>query len=429
MIKTIERKFMRNISCILMATCLSAWVTSAGALAAESEWPQFRGATGQGISQAAGLPAEWSATKNVAWKVEIPGRGWSSPVLSNGKIYLTSAKGEAKDGSMTLHAIALDAATGNVLFDTEIFRPDKSSAAAMHQKNSPASATPIVTADRLYVHFGHMGSAALDLEGKVLWRQSDVKYSPVHGNGSSPALIDGLIVFNCDGASKPFIIALDAATGALKWKTERKTTAKKTFSFSTPLAISLEGKTQIISPGSGMVGAYDPKDGREIWHVKYGEGYSVVPRPLFAHGLLYVSSSFDAAEVYAIRPQGAAGDASAEHVAWRTRKGAPHSASMVIVGDELYFVSDGGIATCVDARTGDVHWTQRLGGGFSASPIAGDGRVYFQNEAGVGYVIKAGKTYELISTNDLGEATLASYAAADGVLYIRGKTHLFKITK
>ena len=399
------------------------------AAAAESEWPQFRGPTGQGVSQAAGLPVEWSATKNVAWKVEIPGRGWSSPVLSNGKLYLTTAKGEAKDGSMTLHAIALDAATGKVLFDTEIFRPDKSIASAMHQKNSPASATPIVTADRLFVHFGHMGTAALDLEGKVLWRQSEVKYSPVHGTGSSPVLVDGLLVFNCDGASNPFIIALDATTGAVRWKTPRKTPAKKTFSFSTPLTISLDGKTQIISPGSGMVGAYDPKDGRELWHVNYGEGYSVVPRPLYAHGLLFVSSSFDAAEVYAIKPEGAAGDATEKHVAWKTRKGAPHSASMIALGDELYFVSDGGIATCVDARTGEVHWTQRLGGGFSASPIAAEDRVYFQNEAGVGFVIKASKTYELISKNDLGEATLASYAAADNALYIRGKSNLFKIAK
>ena len=161
--------------------------------------------------------------------------------------------------------------------------------------------------------------------------------------------------------------------------------------------------------------------GRELWHVNYGEGYSVVPRPLYVHWLLFVSSSFDAAEFYAIKPEGAKGDASGSHIAWKTRKGAPHSASMVVLDNELYFVSDGGIATCVDARSGDMHWTQRLGGGFSASPIAAEGRIYFQNEAGVGFVIKASKTYELLSKNDLGEPTLAFYAAADNALYICGK--------
>lgn len=397
------------------------------AIAAETQWPQFRGPTGQGVSQATGLPVEWSATKNVAWKMEIPGQGWSSPVIADGKLYLTTAKGDAKAGSLSLHALCLDAATGRTLFDVEVFRPDKAAASAMHQKNSPASSTPIVTADRLYVHFGHMGTAALDLTGKVQWRQTDIKYSPVHGNGGSPILVQGLLVFNCDGARDPFIIALDAATGAVRWKTPRNTAVKKTFSFSTPLAISIAGGTQIISPGSGMVGAYDSKDGRELWRVSYGEGYSVVPRPLYAHGLLFVSSSFDSAEVYAIRPEGAAGDATATHVAWRSRKAAPHSASMVVHGDELYFVSDGGVATCADARTGDIHWTQRLGGGFSASPVAAEGRIYFQNEKGVGYVVKASKTYELLATNDLAEPTLASPAVVDGALYIRTKSNLFKI--
>ena len=210
--------------------------------------------------------------------------------------------------------------------------------------------------------------------------------------------------------------------------TPRNTPAKKPFSFSTPLAIEVGGKTQIISPGSGFVGGYDVQDGRELWRVCYGEGYSVIPRPVFAHGLLFVSSSFDVPVLYAIKPDGAAGDSSATHVAWSSRKAAPHSASTLVLGDELYFVSDAGIATCADARTGDVLWSERLGGGFSASPFAAEGRVYFQNEAGVGFVVKAGKTYELLATNDLGERTLASAAVADGALFLRSETHLWKIT-
>ena len=399
------------------------------ATAAETEWPQFRGPTGQGISAATGVPVEWSATENVAWKVEVPGKGWSSPVLSRGRLYLTAAVGDAKGGDVTLHALCLDAADGRTIWNTEVFRPESKSASAMHRKNSLASGTPIVTADRLFVHFGHMGTAALDLAGKVIWRQTDLKYAPVHGNGGSPVLADGALVFSADGNADPSIIALDAATGKLRWKTPRNSTAKKQFSFSTPLAIEVGGATQIISPGSGLVGSYDLRDGHEIWRVSYGEGYSVIPRPVFAHGLIFVSSSFNQPVLYAIRPDGAKGDVTETHVPWTHRKAVPHSASMLVLGDEIYFVSDAGIATCADAHTGEVRWSERLGGGFSASPVAAEGRVYFQNETGTGYVVKAGKTYDLLAKNDLAEPTLASFAVADGALFIRSEKFLRKIAR
>ena len=398
------------------------------ARAAEAEWPQFRGPAGQGISDATGVPTEWSETKNVAWKVEVPGKGWSSPVLARGRLYLTTAVGDSASG-ITLHALCLDAADGRTLWDTEVFRPEPESTAAMHRKNSLASGTPIVTADRLYVHFGHMGTAALDLAGKVVWRQNDLKYQPVHGNGGSPILVDGSLVFSCDGNEAPFIVALDAGTGAMRWKTPRNSPAKKPFSFSTPLAITVSGATQIISPGSGLVGGYDARDGHEIWHVNYGEGYSVIPRPIFSHGLIFVSSSFNKPTLFAIRPDGASADATETNVAWTLAKAVPHSASMLVLGNELYFVSDAGIASCADALTGEIHWTERLGGGFSASPIAAEGRVYFQNETGTGYVLKAGKNFELLSKNEIGEPTLASYAVTNGAIFLRSEKCLRKITR
>jgi len=397
--------------------------------AAETEWPQFRGPTGQGLSAAVKVPLEWNATTNVAWKVAVPGSGWSSPVIAQDRIYLTAAVAEEGGTDIVLRALCLDATSGSVLWNTEVFRPDPASATRMHKKNSAASPTPIVTADRLFVHFGHMGTAALDLAGQVLWRQEALKYPPVHGTGGSPVLIEGALVFSCDGASEPFVVALDAATGAIRWKTARNTTARKPFSFSTPLAITLDGATQIISPGSGFVGAYDLKDGHERWRVGYGEGYSVVPRPVYAHDLLYLSSSFDKPVFHAIRPAGASGDVTATHIAWTANKGAPHTASAVVVGDEVYWVSDAGIATCADARTGTIHWTERLGGNFSASPLAAEGRIYFQNEEGIGYVVKAAKTYELLATNDLAERTLASPAAIDGALFLRSEAHLWRIGK
>ena len=409
--------FMQIRLCVTFALLVTS------AVASETEWPEFRGPTGQGISQAVNVPETWGATQNVAWKMPVPGRGWSSPALLKGRLYLTTAVGEE---DVSLRALCFDAQDERTLWDVEVFKPT-ADATKMHRKNSLASPTPIVTADRLYVHFGHMGTAALDLEGKVVWKQASLKYSPVHGGGGSPELVDGTLVFSCDGASDPFVVALDASTGEVRWRTPRQTLARKPFSFSTPLAVKLDGVTQVISPGSGFVGSYDVKDGRELWRVKYGEGYSVIPRPVFAHDLLFVSSSFDRPVLKAIRPAGAQGDVTESHMAWEWTKGVPHTASMLVAGDELYFVADGGIASCADARTGKIHWSERLGGDFSASPILAAGRIYFFNESGVAYVVNAGKTYELIATNTLGEPTLASPVPADGVLFVRSEGHLWRI--
>ena len=204
----------------------------------------------------------------------------------------------------------------------------------------------------------------------------------------------------------------------MRWKVKRNTTAAKKFSFSTPIAIEVDGQQQVISPGSGFVAAYDPRDGREIWRVRYGEGYSVVPRPVYAHGLLFVASGFERAILYAIDPKGAQGDATETNVVWTHEKGAPLTPSVLVVGDELYFVSDNGVATCVDAQTGKIHWTKRLGGDFSASPVFAEGRIYFQNEAGVTTVVKAGKEFESLAANDLGERTLASPILTDGAILL-----------
>ena len=394
--------------------------------AAPEDWPQFRGPTGQGISTATNLPVEWNTRKNIVWSVEIPGRGWSSPVISAGKVYLTTSIAKPR-GPVSLYAVCLDAVTGKPLWDTQVFEPNSTLASQMHGKNSLASPTPIVTAERLYVHFGHMGTAALDLSGNVVWRQTGLKYEPVHGAGGSPALVGDLLVVDCDGARDPFIAALDARTGEIKWKTPRDSNARKTFSFSTPLPIEVDGQTQIISPASGFVGSYDPADGHELWRVDYGEGYSVVPRPVFANGLVFVSSAFDFPVVYAIRPGGAHGDATRSNVVWTRPKGGPNTPSLLAVGDEVYMVSDNGIASCLEARTGRVYWSHRLDGTFSASPVFADGRIYFQTEAGLGIVIRADKSFQVLAENDLGERSLASPAIADGAIYIRTEHHLWKI--
>jgi outer membrane protein assembly factor BamB len=272
-----------------------------------------------------------------------------------------------------------------------------------------------------------MGSAALDLDGNVLWQQNAIHYRPVHGNGGSPALVGDTLVFSCDGTQDPFLAALDCASGKVRWKQARKVEASKAFSFSTPTVIDVDGGQQIISVGSGLVGAYDPQDGREIWRITFDEGYSVVPRPVWAKGLLFVSTGFNRPQVLAIDPKGAVGNATETHVRWSHEKGAPLTASMLIVGDELYFVSDNGVASCLDFQTARVHWTKRLGGNFSASPVFAEGRIYFQNEEGVTYVVSAGTTYELLATNDLEEVTLASPAVTDNAFFLRSESHLWRI--
>jgi outer membrane protein assembly factor BamB len=384
------------------------------------DWPEFRGPTGQGLVREGSIPTTWSSARAV-WKQPIPGKGWASPAIVAGRIYLTTAVTEAEN-DLSLRALCLEAKSGKTLWDVEVFKP-RGGAGRAHPKNSYASPTPLVSGERLYVHFGHLGTACLDLEGKVLWRTVQ-KYSPVHGNGGSPALVDGLLVFSCDGASDPYVIALDSATGKERWKTPRKGDADRKFSFSTPLVVEVKGKKQIISAGSDEVSALDPRTGKEIWTVRY-DGYSVIPRPVFGHGLVFFSTGYNTPNLLAIRPDGS-GDVTDSHVAWRLRKGAPHTPSPLLVGEELYIISDAGIATCLEAKTGKVHWTERIGGNFSASPIYADGKVYFQSEDGVGTVIKAGTKFEQLARNELKERTLASYAIANGALFLRTEKHFYR---
>ncbi len=391
------------------------------------DWPEFRGPTGQGHSPAKDVPLRWSATENVAWKIPIPGSGWSSPVLVGGRLYLTTAKTKEGVKGLELCVLCLDARDGKELWQTTVFTPEDG--AGLHRKNGYASPTPVVQEGRLYVHFGHLGTACLDLAGKVEWRQDSIKYPSVHGNGGSPVIAGDHLIFSCDGFTNPVVVALNRHTGEVKWKTPRPNEAvPKKFSFSTPLLITNAGRAELISPGAGGTYAYDPATGQALWRVSTGNGFSVVPRPVFAHGLLFVNTDYDFPKLFAIRP-GGEGDVTATHLAWQTGRGAPSTPSALVAGSELYFVSDAGVATCADAKTGQVHWNERLGGGFSASPVFADCRVYFQNEEGVGYVLKAGPAFELLAKNELGERTLASYAVDDGTLFIRSAEHLFRIGK
>ena len=397
------------IAALALATTLQA-----------GDWPQFRGPSAQGHANVK-LPINISAdSPHLKWKAPVPGSGWSSPVIVGGKIYLTSAieKGEG----LSLNALCLNADDGKLIWNTPIFGIEK--APRMHRKNSQASPTPIVDGKKVYVHFGHMGTAALGLDGKLAWKNDTIKYPPVHGNGGTPALVDGKLIFSCDGARDPFVIALNTKDGKQAWKVNRSVNAKRKFSFCTPLVLKTANGTQVLLPGSDMIGAYDPANGKEIWRVNY-DGYSVVPRPVVGHGMVFFSTGFDRAKAMAVQ-LGGKGDVTETHVKWVLPKGAPHTPSMVLTGNELFMVSDGGIASCVDAKSGEVHWSERLGGGCSASPILANGKLYVVNEAGTVYVVDAGKEFNVLSKKSLGERSLASPAVADGALFIRTTGHLWR---
>jgi outer membrane protein assembly factor BamB len=386
-------------------------------------WPEFRGPTGQGHADDVHLPVKWSRAENVTWKQSVPGKGWSSPVIAHGRIYVTSAV--PVGAGYSLLTLSLDAITGKIIWNSEVFKAD--SAGHIHMKNSHASPTPVIEGERLYVHFGHQGTACLDLDGNVLWRNTSLDYPPVHGNGGSPIIVDEALIFNCDGGADPFVVALSKSTGKVLWKTPRQTGARNTFSFSTPLLITVNGIKQVISVGSGLAAAYDPAAGEEIWRVEFGQGYSIVPRPVNGNGLVFIATGFNNPSVLAIRPDGK-GDVTQTHVAWTLSRSAPNTPSLLLVGEELFMVSDGGIASCLDSRTGKLHWQERIpGGGYSASPLYNHGRVYLQSESGDGVVLNATKQFEIVATNPLEERTLASYAVSDGALFIRTEEHIYRI--
>jgi outer membrane protein assembly factor BamB len=398
-----------------------------GATAAYAgDWPQFRGPTGQGHAPDESAPLTWSETENVAWKVPVPGRGWSSPVIGGGLVWLTTAVTDREAGT-SLRLLAYDVASGASAMDAEVLAI--SDTTLLNQKNSFASPTPVIGPDgeRVYVHFGAQGTAAVaadgDSAGEVLWR-TRFPYTSQHGNGGSPILHDGLLVVSIDGYDTAFLVAMDARTGEERWRSVRPSPISQ--AYSTPLAIRVGQADQIVSVSAFRATAHEPATGREIWRVEYPGGFSNVSRPVYGHGLVYLSTGFNEPVLLAVRPTGE-GNVTDSEVAWRLRRGAPLTVSPILVGDELYTVTDTGIATCIDALTGDTHWQHRLGGDHSASPVFVGGRIYFQNEEGVTTVIEPGTTFNQLARNELDGSTLASIAVSDGAIFVRSGTHLYRI--
>jgi outer membrane protein assembly factor BamB len=388
------------------------------AAASAQDWPDFRGPEGQGHSSARGVPLDWSESRNIAWKSPVPGSGWSTPIVSGDRVWLTTA---VEDRGVSLRALAYDTASGREIVNVEVFRT--LSGSALHPKNTRASPSPIVEGDRVYVHFGAAGTAALTTTGEIVWK-TQFAYESQHGAGGSPVLYGDVLILSCDGSDTAFVVALDKRTGKIRWKTSRRQPWDQ--AYTTPLVIRAADRDQVVSVGAFRAASYDAQSGKEIWRVSYGEGFSNVPRPVFGNGLVYITTGFFQPEILAVRADGS-GDVTKTHVQWSLRRAAPLTPSPILVGNELYVVTDNGIASCVDAATGALVWQRRLNGTFSASPVFADGRIYFLAEDGVATVIAPGREFRQLALNRLDGATLASMALSSSAIYIRSATHLYRI--
>jgi outer membrane protein assembly factor BamB len=264
------------------------------------EWPEFRGPSGDGLVVAKNVPVKIDFEKDVIWDTKIPGKGWSSPVMSEGLIVVTTAEGEAP---IELRVVALDAKSGKIVWDQVVFQPSAEEAGVIHAKNSLASSTALIANGVIYAHFGHMGTAALSLkEGKIAWKFHET-YASKHGNGGSPVLVGDVLIFSADGEDEGLLRGLDAKSGKKIWEVNRDQNVNQKFSFGTPVIIPDEGEALVVCQGSGMVGAYRPASGELVWSVDYGSGFSVVPRPVVDEGIAYVTTGFGKPNLLAISPK------------------------------------------------------------------------------------------------------------------------------
>lgn len=378
------------------------------------DWPEFRGPTGQGYSEEQGLPLTWSETENVQWKTKIPGHGWSSPAIQGYRIWLTTATEEGQ----SLRAVSVDLNNGKLLQNLEVFRIKPG--VPINEKNSYASPTPVLDGDRIYLHFGAFGTACITQSGEIVWKTRLEYDNGQHGPGGSPVMYGNSLIVSCDGRDVQYVVALDKQTGEIQWKKDRAGHQ----AYTTPLVVRLPEGDQVISPGAFRAMSYDPLTGKEIWHVNYRDGFSNVPRPVYGDGLVYICTGFQQPSLLAVRVDGR-GDVTRSHVVWTHTRGVSLTPSPLLVGEELYMVSDNGIATCLNARTGNEYWRFRIGGNHSASPIYADGRIYFLSEEGESVVIAPGRQFKILAANQLNSRTLASMAVSKGAIYIRTQTHLY----
>lgn len=412
------------LGCWRSAAWLGMLMASAHAIASPP-WPEFRGPTGDGVSTDRNLPESWSESRGVAWKTPIPGKAWSSPVIWDDHVWLSNA---TEDGTR-LSAVGVARDSGRIVHDITVFKIAEPQ--FCHPFNSYASCTPVIERGRLYVHYGSAGTACIDTTSRaVLWSRQDLPCDHFRGPGSSPILHGELLIVAFDGFDLQYVVALDKATGKTVWRTDRNidygTTdgdAKK--AYPTATVISSGGREQVVVPSAGATIAYAPTTGEELWRVRHG-GMNASARPLFGHGLVYINTAAGGMKFLAVRPDGT-GDVTGSQIAWKSSQGTGSRSSQLLLGDRLFLVGDAGTASVLDARSGKALWQKRLGGEFSASPILAEGRIYVSNQSGDTFVLSATDPYPVLATNTLDTGCMSSPAVFDGAIYLRTKTHLYRL--
>lgn len=404
------------------------------------DWPQFRGPDGNGISLATNVPLTWSSNQNVKWKRSVPGRGRSSPVLLGERIWLTTALEtnvrEFAAGPdrmqqaerVVIGVVCLERATGKQLYFAELFPVDNPPAVNLF--NSYATPTPVAEPGRLYCDFGTFGTACLASEsGEVLWKRQ-LPLEHYQGPGSSPALYKGLLILVRDGGDQQYVTALDKETGKTVWKSDRPplSTPVPIFrkSFSTPLVFEAGGQVQMVVPGAQWFVSYEPETGKEIWRVDNGKGETVAPRPVYGGGLVHLSTGVlsGKAQLWTFRVDGQ-GDVTKTHVAWKLPSSIGFMASPLLLGRELYLLSDESFMTCVDAMSGDVLGKVRAGGNYAASPVFAEGRIYCFSREGKTIVFRANREMTVLAENQLDGTVFATPAFSNSAIYLRTDNHLY----
>lgn len=400
-----------------------------GSFSTAENWPRFRGPTGQGISRETNLPIQWNRTDNIAWKTTVEGHGWSSPIVWNDRVFVTAA---TEDGQ-SYRLICLDRKSGSILWNNEIVRQ---TAAAGHANNTYATATPVTDGSMIYTLAADGTISAVSFDGEVLWKHREFPYFSEHGLGMSPIVYGDTVFVALDhtnpGANnkpglydpwdKAVILALDKASGKIRWKAKR---GMSRIGYAAPNVLKVGDVDQLISPTGDVVQGFDIRTGELIWTAA-NPGYSTVPSVVIGDGLIYACSGFVDGVLRAVRPDGK-GDVTQTHIAWETAEDVPRIPSLLYVNPNLYSITETGILRCLDGGTGGEIWRKRLGGKFSASPVWAEGKIYLLSEQGKTFVVESGSSYRLVAENELGEKCCASPAISQGTIFIRTEKSLYCI--
>jgi len=390
------------------------------------DWTRFRGPNGQGISSETELPLRWSATKNVAWQTPIPGNAWSSPIVHGDYVFLTTTTDEGKE----CRVVCVDRKSGDIHWNQDVHHQKLN---AKRTQNSYATPTPVTDGKQVYCVFSDGTIVAVDFQGQVVWKNSDVTFHSLHGLGASPLLAGDQLIMPFDGSSaennqvgwkipweNAVLLSLDTATGEVRWRGSR---GQSRVGHVTPILIN--DQNQVVSAGGDRVQAHDVKNGKRLWSI-YSQGEGVTPSPVLGEGLIFTSSGFEEPTIRAIRA-GGVGDVTETHIAWEQTKGVPALPSFLYVKPNLYSITRDNILHCMDANSGEIVWLKRLGSAHAASPVHADGRIYILSEEGETLVLRPGDKYDELARNPLNEKCMASMAVSQGQLFIRTAENLYCI--